>query len=86
MPQVLRPFKWLLKAALFLLLFAFALNNQHEAVLRFAFGLYWQAPMALIVLLAFAAGLAAGVAGMLPAWRRRQAAGGGNGGDDARQE
>ena len=38
--------------------------------------------MALIVLLAFAAGLAAGVAGMLPAWRRRQAAGGGN----ARQE
>ena len=79
MPQVPRPFKWLLKAALFLLLFAFALNNQHEAVLRFAFGLYWQAPMALIVLLAFAAGLAAG---MLPAWRRRQAAGGGN----ARQE
>ena len=42
--------------------------------------------LALIVLLAFAAGLAAGVAGMLPAWRRRQAAGGGNGGDDARQE
>ena len=78
MPQVPRPLKWLLKAALFLLLFAFALNNQHEAVLRFAFGLYWQAPMALIVLLAFAAG----VAGMLPAWRRRQAAGGGN----ARQE
>ena len=35
-----------------------------------------------LVIGGFAAGLAAGVAGMLPAWRRRQAAGGGN----ARQE
>lgn len=70
MPAVLRSFKWLFKAALFLLLFVFALNNQHEATLHGLFGLRWQAPVALIVLLAFAAGLAAGVAAMWPGWRR----------------
>ena len=66
---------WLLKAAIFFTLFAFALNNQHEASVNFFFGRAWQAPLVLVVLAAFAAGLALGVLVMMPRWwRGRQAA------------
>ena len=68
---------WLLKAAIFFTLFAFALNNQQEAGVHFFFGYQWRAPMVLIVLTAFAAGLVVGAMGMLPHWwrsRRRLAA------------
>ena len=53
---------WLVRAALFFLLFAFALNNQHEAAIRWFFGHEWRAPMVFIVLVAFALGCAFGVA------------------------
>ncbi len=67
--------KWILKAAIFFTLFAFALNNQHEGAVRFFFGTEWRAPMVLIVLAAFALGMALGVVAMAPRWwRRRQAA------------
>ena len=46
---------------LFFGLFAFALNNQHEAIVHFVFGLHWQGPMIFIVLAAFASGCAFGV-------------------------
>ena len=59
---------WLLKAAIFFTLFAFALNNQQEAVVNFFFGTYWQAPLVLVVLAAFVAGLVAGVLVMVPRW------------------
>ena len=66
---------WLLKAAIFFTLFAFALNNQHDATVNFFFGTHWRAPLVLVVLAAFAGGLAAGVLGMLPLWwRHRRAA------------
>ena len=66
---------WLLKAAIFFTLFAFALNNQHEATVNFFFGRYWQAPLVLVVLVAFAVGLALGVLVMVPRWwRSRRAA------------
>ena len=68
-------FLWLLKAAIFFTLFAFALNNQHDATVNFFFGTYWRAPLVLVVLAAFAGGMAVGVLGMLPLWwRHRQAA------------
>jgi uncharacterized integral membrane protein len=57
-----------LKAAIFFTLFAFALNNQHEAVIHFFFGTAWHAPMVLIVLVAFVLGVATGVLGMVPRW------------------
>ena len=57
-----------LKAAIFFTLFAFALNNQHEAVVHFFFGTAWHAPMVLIVLVAFVLGVAIGVLGMVPRW------------------
>ena len=64
-------FKWLLKAAIFFTLFAFALNNQSDVTVRFFFGQQWTAPMVLVVLGAFAAGLLVGVLGMVPRWLRQ---------------
>lgn len=63
---------WLLKAAIFFTLFAFALNNQQVVALNFFFGTDWQAPMVLVVLAAFCAGLAVGVLMMVPRWWRRK--------------
>ena len=68
-------FLWLLKAAVFFTLFAFALNNQQDATVNFFFGTNWRAPLVLVVLAAFAGGMVVGVLGMLPLWwRHRQAA------------
>ncbi len=65
---------WLLKAAIFFTLFAFALNNQHLATVHFFFGHQWSAPLVLVVLAAFAAGLAVGALGMVPRWLSQRAA------------
>ena len=76
MYKLTRLLKWILKAAVFFALFAFALNNQQDATVHLLFGHQWRAPMMLIVLVAFAAGLVVGVMGMLPGWwaRRRTSA------------
>ena len=58
---------WLLKAAIFFTLFAFALNNQQDVTVHFFFGTHWRAPLVLVVLAAFALGLAIGALGMVPA-------------------
>ncbi|MCW5237219.1 LapA family protein [Verminephrobacter eiseniae] len=65
---------WLLKAAIFFTLFAFALNNQQDATVHFFFGTQWRAPLVLVVLAAFSAGLAVGVLGMVPRWWRHRSA------------
>jgi len=63
---------WTLKALVFFTLFAFALNNQHPASVKWFFGVEWQAPMVFVVLAAFAAGCALGVVAMVPGrWRTR---------------
>ncbi|OYQ39920.1 hypothetical protein CHU94_11295 [Rhodoferax sp. TH121] len=75
MKQLAWLFKWLLKAAIFFTLFAFALNNQGDVTVHFFFGTRWTAPMVLVVLITFAAGVAIGVLGMVPRWwRHRRAA------------
>jgi len=76
MKQLIWFLKWALKAAIFFTLFAFALNNQHDATVRFFFGQQWTAPLVLVVLSAFALGLVIGVLGMVPRWwqHRRAAA------------
>ena len=61
---------WLLKAAIFFTLFAFALNNQHDATVHFFFGTQWRAPLVLVLLSTFACGVAVGVLGMVPRWWR----------------
>ena len=63
---------WLLKPAIFFTLFAFALNNQHDATVNFFFGTYWRAPLVLVVLVAFAGGMVVGALGMLPGWWRHR--------------
>ena len=63
---------WLLKAAIFFTLFAFALNNQQVVSVNFFFGTLWQAPLVLVVLAAFAAGLALGVLVMMPRWWKKR--------------
>ena len=75
MKQFLKLLQWTLNAAVFFTLFAFALNNQHEAKVYFFFGTQWRSPMVLIVLSAFALGMVVGVLGMVPRWwRQRQEA------------
>lgn len=72
MTKLTRLLKWILKAAIFFALFAFALNNQHDATVHLLFGHLWRGPMMLIVLAAFALGVVVGVLGMLPGWWRRR--------------
>ncbi|WP_353234154.1 LapA family protein [Diaphorobacter ruginosibacter] len=67
-------FLWLLKAAIFFTLFAFALNNQQDAIVHFFFGTQWRAPLVLIVLAAFTLGVFVGVLGMVPRWWKHRAA------------
>ena len=74
MSKLTRLLKWILKAAIFFALFAFALNNQQDATVHLLFGHQWRAPMMLIVLVAFASGLVVGVLGMLPGWWARRPA------------
>ena len=61
------------RLAVFFTLFAFALNNQHEASVRWFFGFEWRAPMVFIVLGAFALGCALGVIAMVPGWWKHRA-------------
>ena len=63
---------WLFRAAIFFTLFAFALNNQQDAGVRWFFGQEWRAPMVFIVLAAFATGCAFGVFAMVPSWWRHR--------------
>ncbi len=72
MKHILWLLKWVLKAAIFFTLFAFALNNQHDTTVHFFFGNHWQTPLVLAVLTAFAAGVVVGVLGMVPWWWRQR--------------
>jgi uncharacterized integral membrane protein len=68
MKNLLWLLKWVLKAAIFFTLFAFALNNQQDTTVHFFFGTQWRAPQVLVVLSAFAIGVGVGVLGMVPRW------------------
>jgi lipopolysaccharide assembly protein A len=69
----MRVLVWLARAFIFFTLFAFALNNQHEATVHWFFGVQWRSPMVLVVLAAFALGVVLGVLALLPGvWRRRR--------------
>ena len=68
----MRVFVWLLRAFIFFALFAFALNNQQQATLRWFFGVEWHSPMVIVVLAVFALGCAFGVLAMVPTWWRHR--------------
>ena len=63
---------WIFRALIFFTLYAFALNNQQAANVRWFFGVEWHAPMVIVVLVVFAAGCALGVLAMVPAWWRHR--------------
>lgn len=63
MKALARLLGWVLKAALFFTLFAFALNNQQDATVHFFFGTQWRAPLVLVVLSAFTLGVVVGALG-----------------------
>ena len=65
---------WLLKAAIFFTLFAFALNNQQTVAVNFFFGTVWKAPLVLVVLAMFSIGLALGILLMIPRWWNKRLA------------
>jgi len=62
----MRVLVWIFRALIFFTLFAFALNNQQIANVRWFFGVEWHAPMVIVVLVVFAAGCALGVLAMVP--------------------
>ena len=74
MNQVAWLLKWVLKAAIFFTLFAFALNNQHEVTVHFFFGQHWHRSLVLVVLASFALGLGIGALGMVPRWLKQRSA------------
>jgi putative membrane protein len=74
MKQLTWLLKWILRAAIFFALLAFALNNQQDVTVNLVFGREWTAPMVLVVLVAFTLGLIAGVLGMLPRWLKQRRA------------
>ena len=63
---------WLLRAAVFFALFAFALNNLDDARIKWFFGYESRAPMVFVVLAAFALGCAFGGLAMVPSWWRHR--------------
>ncbi len=65
---------WLLNAAIFFALFAFALNNQEPVTLHLFFGAQWQAPLVLVLLCVLVIGVFLGVLVMLPLWLRARKA------------
>ncbi len=69
----MRYLSWALRILLFLLLFGFALKNIAPVTVRFYLGGRWDSPLALVLLVFFAAGAAAGVAACLShAYRQRR--------------
>jgi lipopolysaccharide assembly protein A len=65
---------WLLKAAIFFVLFAFALNNQEAVEVQLFLGESWQAPLVIVLLAALVLGVFLGMGMMLPAWLRARRA------------
>ena len=72
MNSFIRLLQWTLKAAVFFILLAFALNNQEDVSVHFLWGMQWRAPMVLVLLIVFTLGVVVGVLGMVPRWWRQR--------------
>jgi lipopolysaccharide assembly protein A len=58
---LMRYLSWTFRLLLFVLLFGFALKNSDPVVVRFYLGAHWEASLALVVLVFFGIGAAAGI-------------------------
>ncbi len=71
--MAMRYLTWFFRFLLFVLLLGFAIKNIDTVTLRYYFGFEWQAPLALILLVFFAAGAGAGImAGLGNIFRQRR--------------
>ena len=61
----MRYLSWLLGLLLFLLALGFAVKNSDAVVVHYYLGYQWQAPLALVILAFFCAGIAIGMAASL---------------------
>ena len=57
----MRYLSWIFRFLLFVLLFGFALKNSDPVTVRFYLGAQWEASLALVILVCFGVGVAAGV-------------------------
>lgn len=57
----MRYLMWAIKLLLFCILFVFAMHNADPVRLRFFLGYYWDAPLALLLLLTLAIGAVCGI-------------------------
>jgi uncharacterized integral membrane protein len=56
---------WIVRLVIFVLILGFAARNTAPVTVRFYLGNEWEAPMAFVLLVAFALGVAAGLAASL---------------------
>lgn len=63
---------WLLRLVVFFLLFGLGIKNSAPVELRFFLDLSWQAPLSVVLLAVFTAGVAIGLAAALGAWTRQR--------------
>jgi uncharacterized integral membrane protein len=63
---------WLLKFALFALVLALAIKNTELVTVRYYFGGEWQSPLIFVLLVAFCAGVALGLAAALSSLFRQR--------------
>ena len=63
---------WLVRAAIFFFLFGLALKNSDMVTLRFFFGHAWTAPVAAVILAAFAIGAVVGLTAVSGVFRRNK--------------
>jgi uncharacterized integral membrane protein len=63
---------WFVRFVLFVLLFGFAVKNDHIADLYFFFGRQWHLPLVFIILIAFAAGAFLGVTATITSLLRQR--------------
>lgn len=69
----MRYLSWLLGVVLFLLALGFAIKNSETVTLSYYLGYQWQAPMVLVLLVFFCAGVVVGVVAVLGfAFRQRR--------------
>ncbi|MBU0751572.1 MAG: LapA family protein [Gammaproteobacteria bacterium] len=63
---------WLLRAVIFFMLFGLAIKNSGTVELRFFLDQAWQAPLSLVLLVAFTAGVVIGLAAVVSTWTRQR--------------
>jgi len=70
--SLVRLITWVLRILLFLVIVSFAVGNQDPVTVRYFMDHAWEAPLVLVLFLAFAAGAALGLLALVPAMLRQR--------------